>query len=552
VRLRTLLATVAHLEPRQVVWQVRRRAAPLRALPAAGGVEGLGRRSAVLPARSPETLVAKEGFRFLNRTFPFSGERRWEPEGAERLWTYHLHYFQYLHALPARRALELMRDWIEANTDPQGTGWEPYPLSMRIREWIEWLAGHEDLGEGARAEILEGLGQQVAALERQIEYHLMGNHLLENGVTLAWAGLSLVGGESERWVQKGLEILRAEIPRQVLPDGTHDERSPMYQALVADALARLARVAKYSGGARASDVGELVQPASRRLIHSLADLTHPDGGFALVNDCVFGMAPTYRELVTRWLGLAGAESEVAGTGNAADGPWSLGEAGYYGFRTDNGTYLLVDAGPVGPDHQPGHGHADTLSFELSHRGRRLVADTGVYTYEPGRVRSYDRSTRAHNTIEIDGRDQSELWAAFRCGRRARIERAAAAANGDELVFRGAYLGPGRLFRPVRHRREVVLEGLGLRFSDRVRAAGSHRGVARLHLAPGLEAAAVAGGWEIREDGRALATVGGEGFDWCEARSPYHPEMGLEIERTCLEAIISFDNSVEVRWGIDLQ
>src|SRR5207247_7691896 len=95
-----------------------------------------------------------------------------------------------------------------------------------------------------------------------------------------------------------------------------------------------------------------------------------------------------------------------------DSLWTLPAAGYFGYRNnlDSG-YLVFDAGAIGPDHQPAHGHADTLSFELSHRGRRIVTDTGVFTYAPGEQRRYDRSTAAHNTVEIDRRDQSELWGA---------------------------------------------------------------------------------------------------------------------------------------------
>ena len=111
----------------------------------------------------------------------------------------------------------------------------------------------------SRKAVVHSLAEQASALEAQIEYHLLGNHLLENGITLAWAGLSLDGPRSRQWLGKGLEILERELPRQVLDDGTHDERSPMYQALIAESLARLARVAALSAGPTALRVRELVE-----------------------------------------------------------------------------------------------------------------------------------------------------------------------------------------------------------------------------------------------------------------------------------------------------
>ena len=189
---------------------------------------------------------------------------------------------------------------MERNSNPHGPGWEPYPLSMRIREWIEWL--HENAGvEGEVRDALVGsIAQQCAALAAQIEYHLMGNHLLENGITLCWAGLSLEGAEAAGWVEQGLKILREELKRQVLGDGAHDERSPMYQALIAEALLRLAGVAGGSKNRHGKAVQKAALGAGEAMMASLGCLVHPDGDYALLNDCALRIAPQYAALRRRF------------------------------------------------------------------------------------------------------------------------------------------------------------------------------------------------------------------------------------------------------------
>src|SRR5690606_5224257 len=92
--------------------------------------------------------------------------------------------------------------------------------------------------------------------------------------------------------------------------------------------------------------------------------------------------------------------------------------------------LLADVAPVGPDHLPGHAHADTLSFELSLNGRRVLVNGGTSTYENDAERLRQRGTASHNTVVVDGHDSSEVWGAFRVARRARVKDVEFGQEGD--------------------------------------------------------------------------------------------------------------------------
>jgi uncharacterized heparinase superfamily protein len=311
----------------------------------------------------------------------------------------------------------------------------------------------------------------------------------------------------------------------------------MYQALLAEALLRLAAVARRFPVPEAARVATVVVDAGRCLAESLARLVHPDGGYALLNDCALGIAPPWAALAARF-GLLVKQSPAA---------WALHDAGYAGLDRD-GVWLVFDSGPLGPDHQPGHGHADTLGFELSLSGERVITDTGVGGYEAGVGRAYDRGTAAHSTVMVDGCDQAELWGAFRCGRRPAVEPVRQV--GDDALA-GGYTMRLAGGRALHHRRQLRMDDGDLHFLDCLEVGGSHQFALRVHLAPGVEAVEADGSVDLRVGGCRRARVSGPGLEWRIAESPYHPEFGLTLPRQCLVAEAPFRDSVELNWTVVL-
>src|SRR5262249_26234360 len=149
--------------------------------------------------------------------------------------------------------------------------------------------------------------------------------------------------------------------------------------------------------------------------------------------------------------VIGYEPPVRPTGLAT---YEQAESGYYVCRNGEDV-MILDCGSIGPDYQPGHAHCDTLSYELAINGRRVIVDSGVFDYEPSSERAYARSTRAHNTVVVDGEDQSEIWGVFRVARRAKPLRAffEKQLNGS-IRFEGTHDGYARLVgRPI-HKRHM--------------------------------------------------------------------------------------------------
>ena len=456
-------------------------------------------------------------FEFLNRSEALGWPPRWDAAGLPKLWAYNLHYFEYLFALPYEAARALALDWIARHPlRRRQVGWEPYPISLRLGVWCRYFLGLHAARCAADAEFRAALwgSMQLQAdwLAAHLEHHLLGNHLLENGAALALCGACFRGPQADAWLRAGEAVLARQLDEQVLPDGGHFERSPMYHARTLWLLDAL-------GKSGCEPLAARVRPAQERLRRALPLLCHPDGEIALLNDSVFGVANPPAELA----------------GPAPRGPFALPDTGYFGARGAEGHYVVCDAAPIGPDYLPGHAHGDLLAFELSLRGRRLIVDSGVSSYEPGEARAYARSTRAHNTVELDGQDQCEFWSAFRVARRGRPHDVRFEPCGGGFRLEAWHDGYERLPARARHHRQFRWHPEGvLLVRDEVEARGPVRIASRLHLHPECEPL-IEGPRQarVRHPGGCFRVAFAGAGELGVEPSRYCPELGLELASRAL-------------------
>lgn len=478
------------------------------------------------PAQRGASLVAPGEFRFLNEQARLA-DVGWNGRGREKLWRYNQHYFDDLCAEDGDRRsawhLDLLQDWLAANPPGHGDGWEPYPTSLRIVNWIKWAL----MGHALPPACAQSLAVQVRWLRQRLEFHLLGNHLFANAKALVFAGLYFSGPEARQWLETGLRILERQIPEQILADGGQFERSTMYHALAYEDMLDLVNVTTtfpeasqpWKSGIRTW------RPVVERMGYWLRAMCHPDGEIALFNDAAMGIAPSPAELFG-YAARLGCPAPALTTDVV-----HLAASGY--VRLEMGpALLLVDVAPIGPDYLPGHAHADTLSFELSLHGQRVVVNGGTSRYGMGPARDAERGTAAHSTVAIDGQDSSEVWAGFRVARRARPFGLSITRAGEAITVQASHDGYRRLpGRPI-HRRTWTLSPGRLDVHDEISGAFSEA-VARYHCHPDLQIRPVGRGWQLHWAGRVIE-VGSENESARVAAAAWHPRFGVETANCCLE------------------
>ncbi|MGD9872946.1 MAG: heparinase II/III family protein [Kiritimatiellia bacterium] len=445
-----------------------------------------------------------------------------------RLWLYHLHYFDGLCAEVTDANCDLLIErWVRENPPGNGCGWEPYPLSRRTVNWVKYILRGHSLSELA----VHTLAIQARYLFSRLEYHLLGNHLLANATALVFAGLFFSGKEADRWYRRGMRILQRQLTEQILPDGGHIERSPMYHAIILEDLLDVIQLHRIYGLEYPVEWNETV----RKMLVWLKVMTHPDGGFALFNDCALNVAAKTAKLEEYAFRL-GITHEDDGGGSK----W-LEDSGYLKVE-DGNLVLFFDAGPVGPSYQPGHAHADTFSLEVSIGVQRLIVDSGTSCYGVSPERLRQRGTAAHNTLSVDGLDSTEVWSSHRAGRKACVTslKFSQPPGGQGLALLASHDGFTRFRGVGLHSRRLDVRNGRMVIEDRLSGTGQHQVGLTFHFHPDITVTAGGEGvFDLKNrEGMFLGSLIMDNALRAECEpSTWHPEFGvtksaLKISGTC--------------------
>lgn len=294
--------------------------------------------------------------------------------------------------------LKLYKDYLDSNCSPSS-----YIYSLHIPNIILTLnLLGEALNEQELQRIIAELFIQYKYIQRHQEKHLLANHYLENLKALVIG--SLVFGENKKF-KKYYKAFRKELIKQINDDGLHFELSAMYHKIILEDLLRVYRVLQ-SFGRTDTDWLEI-------WINKMSNAAFAmESGFnrtPLFNDAGDNVSKSISSLIR-------AAKEICGF--TLDTSHTLSSSGY--FRLNNRDISVIfDAGKPGPEYQPGHVHNDCLSFELAYKGRLIFVNCGTLLYQ-GKLRQFFRSTMAHNTVMIEGVEQSQCWGEHRVAKRCKV------------------------------------------------------------------------------------------------------------------------------------
>ena len=310
--------------------------------------------------KSPEkkqSFYEKNTFKFLNKKMR---KTDWNHTKEEKLWIYNLHYFDDLNSFNANKRQKshynLIDRWIDENVDSSDIGWDPYPTSLRIVNWIKWSFKGNELTK----KCLESLWSQTRYLSKNIEYHLLGNHLIANAKALIFAGLFFEGKVAIQIYQRGMLLLKKEFSEQILPDGAHFELSPMYHVIVLEDIYDIYNIHQMFNVKFPNIFLKKI-----KLMHQwMLSMTHPDGKISYFNDSVNGIATEIRNVKLYRERLFKDKFKSKMSKKSKKSFKHFLNSQYSRVETKHAV-VIIDRAQIGPSYIPGHAHADTLSFELS-------------------------------------------------------------------------------------------------------------------------------------------------------------------------------------------
>jgi len=393
------------------------------------------------------SIVKNKEFSFLNLSKIFEDNIDWNYSDYGKLWTYNLTYFEYL---KNQEDINLIYDFIN-NLENIKDGLEPFPISLRGMNWIKFLTKF-DIKE---KKIDDSLYVQYYILLDNLEYHLLGNHLLENGFSLLFGAYYF---QDKNFYEKAKEILETELEEQILDDGGHFELSPMYHQLMLFRLLDCINLVQNNKW-KNYELLEFLTFKAEIMLGWLENISYKNGDIPLLNDSATKIAPTSNELF-----------EYANILKINTKNIKLKDSGYRKISKEN-YECIVDMGEVGASYIPGHAHADTFNFELRIKDKPFIVDSGLSTYETDDIRYYQRSTKAHNTVEINNKNSSVVWGGFRVADRANIIEIEEKEDHIKVTHNG--------YKPVLHTRKWVFEDDKIIIKDSL--SNNANAIFRLHF-----------------------------------------------------------------------
>ena len=473
---------------------------------------------------------------------------------------------RHLHLVTLAQAFSLTREkkyvdvlqehldsWFLACPYGYGPNWvSSLEVALRLVSWSSaWqLLGDKVLDERVefRGRWLRSVYQHASFVRGWFSLHSSANnHLIGEAAGLFIAALTWPCWQASRdWLTVSRGILERETLAQNAPDGVNREQAFWYQQFVLDLLAQCLLAGKANGQWFSADYESRVE-AMMDFIASVMDV---GGNVPMIGDADDGVASSfapgacpYRSLLAlgavlfkrgdfklkarrlddraRW--LLGEDADARFEALDAERTrlplrQTFPEGGYVvmgcDFETPEELRVVADAGQLGYRSIAAHGHADALSFTLSVGGREFLIDPGTYAYHTQeRWRQYFRGTMAHNTVRIDGLDQSVPGGNFMWLRHARAGCSLWLSSPEKDSFEGWHDGYMRLEDPVKHRRLLQLDKCERRMliEDVLEMEDQHEVELLFHCSEACRVDPVPGGYALERDGvtiKLLLPAGG--------------------------------------------
>ena len=476
----------------------------------------------------------KKSAEFLNVRKVLNFPTDWNSDIHEKLWLYNLHYFNDFCAENNAEGLiflkNLLSEWIDDNPYPDGVGWEPYPVSIRLVNVFKTILGGEKFDDRT----YQSLYLQSKHLFLNQEKHLLGNHYFSNLKAILFAGIMF---KDNNWITYSIDQLGTQIEEQINADGGNFELSPMYHALMLVDLLDIYNLIKAYDKKILTTQLQQLKDKIIKMINFYLSMLHMDDELSFFNDSYFGLAPEKQKI------MGYAEKLDLRVNESNDYVINYKDSGYVSVKKEQ-YKLIFDAADVGASYNAGHAHADTLSFEFSNLGERVFVNSGTSSYLNSNLRAFQRSTKAHNTLELNNKNSTNVWHSFRVADRAKIINKKVEEKKGKIFISASHDGYKTFFGGNIHQRNILIGKSKITLEDKI--YGEYKtAISRIYLHPDIDCFTKDGLITLKAK-KAIYTINAFALDFKILDAFWYPEMGKKMSTKLIEFnICEGKNNIEI-------
>ena len=363
-------------------------------------------------------------------------------------------------------------NWNKENYFLRGINWiSPMEISIRSYQWLITYYILEDIGEQKfRKDIIKSIIASTEYISKNLSgFSSANNHLIIEAFIVSVIGYACNEVYKQDWFEIGYNILKEEIPKQIYTDGVNKEQALHYQAFVIDSILQYNFILKKINKI---PIHENIIKNSLEFMGSLKvnklNFDFGDSDDAKIISFSLDKINYYKYLLilgsiyykVKFIEFENILPEVKFISNINKieemnlfdyEKVRLYKDGGYLIISNNNNVLLMDVGDLGFGSIAAHGHADALSIIYYHNNNPIFIDSGTYIYNVDIItRDYFRSTVAHNTLNYNGLNQSEIKGPFLWGKRAKVEVDNYYLENGSVILKASHDG----YKPYIHQREL--------------------------------------------------------------------------------------------------
>ncbi len=481
-----------------------------------------------------KSYLGKNKFIFLNKENTIDINFFPDTKIQDKLWIYNLNYFDFLNSnndnILKDEYITFINKWIKNNSKLNIEN-DPYPLSLRIVNWIKWSLKNDYYDK----KFLNSLYIQTLYLNQNLEYDLMGNHLFANIKALIFSGIYFDDDKINNIFDKSIKLLESQLTEQINEDGSHCELSPMYHSIILEDLIDIYYIFKIYNYKNSHLLSSL-EIKILLMLNWLENMSFNNDLF-FFNDTCNEIANNFNELHKYANNLKLNYSLNLKKNKYI---YFLPNSGFVNLKL-NDIRIIFDTGNIGYNLNPGHAHADCLSLELVLFSQKLFVNSGISTYENSNLRFFQRSTKSHNTVSVDNKNSSDIWSSFRVSLRAEPIKKKLTINKfkNSFFLTAAILSKNFSNNQIIHERQISVYSNSITIKDTIN--GKYKSAkSYFYLHPKIQ---IINYNKIKIDDIVISLIS-KNSEMKFIKSKWYPKFNYEINNNCL-VLETLGNSCEL-------